>query len=86
MRASGTEPGDFVEFDMDLIEADRRQRLRTALEAARPELELELGLTLRVDNDGSQLVLADADGVRFTATVGPSGRLILTDQRATDVL
>ncbi len=31
MRPSGTEPGDFVEFDYDLIEAERRQRIREVL-------------------------------------------------------
>lgn len=86
MRPSGTEPGDFIEFDMDLIEADRRQRLRNALEAVRPALEDEIGVGLQVDNVGNQLVLADGSGTRFTATIGPNGRVIVTDQRANDVL
>lgn len=81
MRPTGTEPGDFVEFDLDLIEADRRQRVRAALEQARPLLEAELAVELTVDNLGNDLVLSDRDGVRFTASIGPDGRLMVTDQR-----
>ena len=86
MRPTGTEPGDFVEFDLDLIEADRRQRLRSALESIRANLEAELGIGLRVDNVGNQLVLSDDEGVRFTATIGPDGRLVVTDQRPSELL
>jgi hypothetical protein len=86
MRPTGTEPGDFVEFDLDLIEADRRQRLRTALEQARPHLEAELAIELTVDNVGNDLVLSDQDGPRFTASIGPDGRLMVTDQRSSRLL
>lgn len=81
MRPTGTEPGDFVEFDMDLIEADRRQRLRQALDEVMPTLERELGITLAISNLGNDLALADENGVRFTATIAPDGRVMVTDQR-----
>ena len=44
MRPSGTEPGDFVEFDYDLIEAERRQRIREVLHHVRADLEKKLDL------------------------------------------
>ncbi len=86
MTRSGTEPGDFVEFDMDLLEAQRRQLVRSALEAARPGLEAETGVSLRVTSEGNNLVLADGDGVRFRATLSGGGRVTLTDLRASDRL
>ncbi len=86
MRPTGTEPGDFVEFDLDLIEADRRQRLRTALQAAKTELEEELDIELTLASHGNELVLSDDDGTRFTGSIGPDGRLVITDHRANDVL
>jgi len=86
MRPTGTEPGDFVEFDLDMIEADRRQRLRTALQAAKAELESELDVELTLSNQGNELVLTDDDGTRFTGSIGPDGRLVITDHRANNVL
>ena len=69
MSPSGTEPGDFVEFDMDLIEADRRQRLRDALHRARPILERETGVQLQLANDGNDLVLTSDGKIRFRASL-----------------
>ena len=86
MRPTGTEPGDFVEFDLDMIEADRRQRLRTALQAAKAELESELDVELTLSNQGNELVLTDDDGTRFTGSIGPDGRLVITDHRSNNVL
>ncbi|WP_419921594.1 hypothetical protein [Candidatus Poriferisodalis sp.] len=86
MRPSGTEPGDFVEYDMDLLEAQRRTRMRSALEASRIELSEELGLELHVANEGNELVLADADGIRYRATMNPQGRLVLTAVRGASLL
>ena len=86
MRPTGTEPGDFVEFDLDMIEADRRQRLRTALQVAKAELECELDVELTLSNQGTELVLTDDDGTRFTGSIGPDGRLVITDHRANNVL
>ncbi len=86
MRPTGTEPGDFVEFDLDMIEADRRQRLRTALQVAKAELESELDVELTLSNQGNELVLTDDDGTRFTGSIGPDGRLVITDHRANNVL
>lgn len=83
---TGTEPGDFVEFDLDLIEAERRRRLRQALEAARPHLEREIKTDLRVDTDTGPLVLSDAKGPRFAGTIAPDGRLMITDLRGYEVL
>lgn len=86
MRPTGTEPGDFVEFDLDLIEADRRQRIRSALDNVRGRLEAELQTSLSVDNVGNDLVLSDRDGVRFSATIGANGRLVVTDNRGNELL
>ncbi len=83
---SSTEPGDFVEFDMDLLEAERRAGLRAALEGIKPMLENELGVELHITNDGNTLVLVDAGGVRFRATTSPAGRLMITDERPGELL
>ncbi|WP_419907981.1 hypothetical protein [Candidatus Poriferisodalis sp.] len=86
MRPSGTEPGDFVEYDMDLYEAQRRSRMRAALEASRVELSRELGIELQVASEGNNLVLADADGVRYRASLNHEGRLVLTAARGASLL
>ena len=86
MRPSGTEPGDFVEYDMDLLEAQRRTRMRVALEASRIELSEELGTELHVASEGNELVLADADGIRYRATMNSRGRLVLTAVRGASLL
>jgi|TARA_B100000378_G_scaffold257369_1_gene235741 hypothetical protein len=86
MRPSGTEPGDFVEFDMDLIEADRRQRLRDALNHALPMLERETGVQLQLANDGNDLVLTTDGNIRFRASLAPDGRVVVTDLDSGDLL
>ena len=86
MRPSGTEPGDFVEFDMDLIEADRRQRLRDALNHALPMLERETGVQLQLANDGNDLVLTAEGNIRFRASLAPDGRVVVTDLDSGDLL
>ena len=86
MRPSGTEPGDFVEFDMDMIEADRRQRLRDALLRARPILERETGVQLQLGNDGNDLVLTSDGKIRFRASLASDGRAIVTDLGSGDLL
>ena len=86
MRPSGTEPGDFVEFDMDLIEADRRQRLRDALNHALPILERETGVQLQLANDGNDLVLTTDGNIRFRASLAPDGRVVVTDLDSGDLL
>ena len=58
MRPSGTEPGDFVEFDYDLVEAERRQHIRDVLSHVRPKLEKETGVELEITNDGNDLALS----------------------------
>ena len=86
MRPSGTEPGDFVEFDMDLFEADRRQRLRDALNHALPMLERETGVQLQLANDGNDLVLTADGSIRFRASLAPDGRVVVTDLDSGDLL
>ena len=86
MRAIGTEPGDFVEFDLDLIEADRRQKIRDLLEGIIPALQNELNCELSLSNDGVELVLVDNNSIRFRATFDFKGRLVLTDQRPNKLL
>ena len=82
MRPSGTEPGDFVEFDYALIEAERRQRIREILHRVRPDLEQEIGSALEVSNDGNDLVLVADGEIRFRAALAPDGRVIVTDMRS----
>ncbi len=86
MRPTGTEPGDFVEYDMDLYEAQRRSRMRAALEASRVELSHELGTELHVASEGNNLVLADSEGVRYRASMNHDGRLVLTAVRGASLL
>ena len=86
MRPSGTEPGDFVEFDMALIEAERRQRLRDALNHALPMLERETGVQLQLANDGNDLVLTTDGNIRFRASLAPDGRVVVTDLDSGDLL
>ncbi|WP_419551375.1 hypothetical protein [Candidatus Poriferisodalis sp.] len=86
MRPSGTEPGDFVEYDMDLYEAQRRSAMRAALEASRAELSAELGIELQVASEGNELVLVDSEGVRYRATLNHHGRLVLTAARGASLL
>jgi hypothetical protein len=82
MRASGTEPGDFIEFDYDLIQAERRQRIRDVLTEARPKLEKETGAMLTVSNDGNDLVLSEDGEVRFRAALSSDGRVVITDLKS----
>jgi hypothetical protein len=87
MRPAGTEPGDFVELDIDMIEADRRQQLRFELERVRKSLESEIETTLQVNNDGNDLVLCDDEGVvRYRPTMNRDGRLIVTNEQTSAFL
>ena len=64
MRPSGTEPGDFVEFDYDLVVAERRQQIRDVLSQVRPALEKEIGVELKIVTMGmilSSLLTAKFD-------------------------
>ena len=86
MRPSGTEPGDFVEFDYDLIEAERRQRIRDVLLKVRSDLEKEIGSELQISNDGNELVLMADAQIRFRSALASDGRLVVTDIKKTDRL
>ena len=86
MRAIGTEPGDFVEFDLDSIEADRHQKIHDLLQEVIPSLQDEFNCQLSLDTDGLELVLMDNNSIRFRATFNFKGRLVLTDQRPTKLL
>lgn len=86
MRPSGTEPGDFVEFDYDLIEAERRQRIRDVLLKVRSDLEKEIGSELQISNDGNELVLMADGRIRFRSALASDGRLVVTDIKKTDRL
>ncbi|MFL2986948.1 MAG: hypothetical protein ACJZ57_06860 [Candidatus Poriferisodalaceae bacterium] len=86
MRPSGTEPGDFVEFDYDLVEAERRQHIRDVLSHVRPTLEKETGVELEITNDGNDLVLSAAGEIRFRAALAPDGRVVVTDLKSSNRL
>lgn len=82
MRPSGTEPGDFVEFDYDLVVAERRQQIRDVLNQVRPTLEKEIGVELKIANDGNDLVLTADGEIRFRAALAPDGRVVVTDLKS----
>ncbi len=86
MRPSGTEPGDFVEFDYDLVEAERRQHIRDVLNHVRPTLEKETGVKLEITNDGNDLVLSVDGEIRFRAALTPDGRVEITDLKSSNRL
>jgi hypothetical protein len=86
MRPSGTEPGDFVEFDYDLVQAERRQQIRDVLHEVRPKLEKETGVKLEITSDGNDLVLSADGEVRFRAALSSDGRLVITDLKSTNRL
>ena len=86
MRPSGTEPGDFVEFDYDLVQAERRQHIRDVLNEVRPKLEKETGVKLEITSDGNDLVLSADGEVRFRAALSSDGRLVITDLKSTNRL
>ena len=86
MRPSGTEPGDFVEFDYDLVEAERRQHIRDVLTHVRPTLEKETGVELEITNDGNDLALSADGELRFRAALAPDGRVVITDLKASNRL
>ena len=86
MRAIGTEPGDFVEFDLDSIEADRHQKIHDLLQEVIPSLQDEFNCQLSLATDWLELVLMDNNSIRFRATFNFKGRLVLTDQRPTKLL
>ena len=86
MSPSGTEPGDFVEFDYDLIQAERRQHIRDVLNEVRPKLEKETGVKLKITNDGNDLVLSSDDQVRIRAALSPDGRFVITDVKLSNRL
>ena len=86
MRPSGTEPGDFVEFDYDLVQAERRQQIRDVLNEVRPKLEKETGVKLKITNAGNDLVLSADGHVRFLASLSPDGRVVITDLKSSDRL
>ena len=76
MRPSGTEPGDFVEFDYDLSEAERRQRIRDVLLNVLSDLEKEIGSELRISNDGNE-----GRRPHFLNAGGLSGRVVVSGHR-----
>jgi hypothetical protein len=86
VTASGTEPGDFVDLDMDAMTVDRRLRLVALVRNNQGRLEAQLGSPLQVVSAGDDVELHDRDGLRFTATLSADGRLVLTDERLGDRL
>lgn len=86
MTSSGTEPGDFVDLDMDTMKLDRRLRLISLVRQAQGNLESELGGSLHLVATGDLVQLHDDGGLRFTASLGADGRVVLTDERLGDRL
>ena len=78
MNATGTEPGDFVEFDLEAIEAERQRQMGVHLIRAARVLSEESGSELRVATIDGLQVLADDSGVRYRADVTRHGRLEVT--------
>jgi hypothetical protein len=86
VTTSGTEPGDFVDLDMDAMKLDRRMRLISLVQKAQGDLESELGGELVLVTAGDVVQLHDGGGLRFTASLGADGRVVLTDERLGDLL
>jgi hypothetical protein len=86
VTTSGTEPGDFVDLDMDTMKVDRRLRLIGLVQSVQGDLESEIGGTLEIVAAGDTVELHDGSGLRFTASLGADGRVVLTDERLGDLL
>jgi hypothetical protein len=86
VAASGTEPGDFVEFDLEAIEDQRQRQIGVSLVRAARLLSEESGKELRVAMIDGEQVLADESGVRYRADVTRSGRLEVTAVLTEDLL
>ena len=78
MSGEGTRPGDFIEFDLQAIEAERQREITVELLKAARTLSAELGRELRVAKIDGHQVLADETGVRYRADVTRNGRLEVT--------
>jgi len=86
VTTSGTEPGDFVDLDMDAMTVDRRIRLLGMIRDRVGALEAQFGQPLSVVSAGEEVELHDDAGLRFTASLSSDGRLVLTDERLGDRL
>ena len=86
MTGSGSEPGDFVELDVDAVEVARVRDLHESLVVAARELSAELGCELRVAVVDGAEVLADQERVKYRVDAIRNGRLELTVVLADDLL
>jgi hypothetical protein len=86
VTASGTEPGDFVDLDMDSIAVDRQMRLQASLADVLPELEAETEGPLSVEYVDGVLLLRHGGEVRYVASLTAAGRLVVTDRALGDRL
>lgn len=79
MSGYGTEPGDFVEFDLVAIEAERQRQIAAFLGRAAKRLSAERGASLVPAVVEGEQVLVDEDGeVRYRAEIARDGRLEVT--------
>ena len=86
MNSTGTEPGDFVEFDLEAIEAERQRQMGVHLIRAARVLSEQSGSELRVAMIDGVQVLIDESGVRYRADVTRQGRLEVTAVLPGDLL
>lgn len=86
MIASGTEPGDFVEFDLEAIEAERQRQMAVFVAKAARRLSEESGSELVPAVIDGRQVLVDGDEVRYRAEITRDGRLEVTAVLPGDLL
>ncbi len=86
VTSTGTEPGDFVEFDLDAIESERQRQLGVQLIRAARVLSEECGSELHVATVDGLQVLTDDSGVRYRADITRHGRLEVTAVPSGDLL
>ncbi len=86
MTSSGTQPGDFVEFDLAAIEAERQRQIAAFLRRAAETLSAESGTRLVPSEVDGHQVLVDDSGVRYRADITRHGRLEVTAVLPGDLL
>ena len=80
MTTSGTEPGDFVDLDLDSIAVDRQLRLVGLVRDVLGELQRESGRDLELEHIDQSVHLSHAGTLVYVASLGHDGRLVITER------
>jgi hypothetical protein len=79
MTTSGTEPGDFVDLDMDSIAVDRQLRLLGLVQDVLGDLQRESGRKLELEHVDQSLHLSHDGRLVYVASLSHDGRLVVTE-------